>query len=75
MARFFNFSNTEEFVLELQPGDLLSPKERALSGTLFKKRRRSFEGVPREEAEKRNELRVVGRFERFSGEGRKLFLN
>lgn len=74
MARFFNFSNTEEFVLELQPSDLLSAKERAYYGRY--RRKRSLLGVtPRQEAEKRNELRVIGRFERLSVTDRRFFLN
>ncbi|MFB6257795.1 MAG: hypothetical protein ABEH38_03800 [Flavobacteriales bacterium] len=75
MARFFNFSNTEEFVLELQPVDLLSPEERALASVISQKRRYSPEGSSRQEAEKKNELRVVGRFQRFAGRDRKIFLN
>ncbi len=74
MARFFNFSNSQEFVLELEPGDLLSPEERVYIGNVRSKRR-STEDVPRKEAKRRNELRVIGRYERFSREGRKLFLN
>ena len=75
MARFYNFSNTEEFVLELQPLDLLSPEERALTGAIPHRNRYNLEGPSRQEAEKRNELRVVGRFQRFAGRDRKIFLN
>lgn len=74
MARFFNFSNTEELALELQPADLLSSKERRYYGVY--RRKRSLLGIsPRQEAEKKNELRIIGRFERLSVTDRKFFLN
>ncbi len=75
MARFFNFNDTEEFVLELQPGDLLSPEERALKEVSSRKAPYPYEGLSKKEAEKKNELRVRGRYQRFYGRDRKVFLN
>jgi len=75
MARFFNFNDTEEFVLELQPSDLLSPEERVLKEVFPRKASYPYEGLSKREAEKKNELRVTGRYQRFSGRDRKVFLN